>query len=416
LRVVAQASCEAVKQRALAASEMAKELSVSFLLDGNVSFVGDRLKVATELIDGKTGFSKWSDTFDRSMAELSLMQDAIAGAVTRELAVDIEKPEEGASFGATKDSAAFDDYLRGNELYTLATSLEADLDALAHFDRALARDPNFGAACAAKARSLTSLGNTADNIVKAHLYYEGAVDAAQRAIEFGPNSADAYSTLGYVLFQAQLKVAEAREPYEKSYELGLGFAPVVARYALYSAATRNFETAKKAIDRARALDPLNATIHRGVGFVQYAERNYEASIQSVTNALSLNPKLSDSHARIAMANIALGKPAEALAAAKVEKSGMMRLPALAIAARKLGDDIAADAALAELVAGYGDAGLYQQAQILSGWGRADAAMAVLKRAFELGDSGLTYAYIDPALDVLRERPDFKSLLKSLGFI
>lgn len=416
LRVVAQASCEAVKQRALAAAEMAKELSVSFLLDGNVSVAGDRLKVATELIDGKTGFSKWAQTFDHPMTELTLVQDAIAGAVTRELAVDIEKPQEGASYGATKDSAAFEDYLKGNELYTLATSLEADLAALAHFDRAIARDPNFGAAYAGKARSLTSLGNTADNVVKAHLYYEGAVKAAQRAVEFGPNSADAYSTLGYVLFQAQLKVAEARAPYEKSYELGKGYAPAAARYGLYAAATRNFDIAREAIARARDLDPLNATIHRSVGFVQYTERNYEASIKSVKNALSLNPKLSDSHARIAMAKIALGKPEEALEAAKEEKSGMMRLPAVAIAARRIGDEAAADGALADLVAKYGDAGLYQQAQVLSGWGRADEAMAVLKRALELGDSGLTYAFIDPTLDILRERPDFKSLLKTLGFI
>lgn len=416
LRVVAQASCEAVKQRALAASEMAKELAVSFLLDGNVSFAGDRFKVATELIDGKTGFSKWSESFDHPMAELSLVQDAIAASVTRELAVDIKDPEEGASFGATRDSAAFDDYLKGNELYALATSLDADLSALAHFDRALARDPNFGAAYAAKARSLTSLGNTADNIVKAHLYYESAVEAARRAIEFGPSSADAYSTLGYVLFQAQLKVAEAREPYERSYKLGAGYAPVIARYALYAAATRRFDAAREAIERARELDPLNATIHRGVGFVQYAEGKYEASIQSVTNALSLNPKLSDSHARIAMAKIALGRPDEAIDAAKNEKSGMMRLPAIAIASRRIDDASAADAALAELVSKYGDAGLYQQAQVLSGWGRADEAMTVLKRALELGDSGLTYAYIDPTLDALRGREDFKLLLKSLGFI
>lgn len=49
-------------------------------------------------------------------------------------------------------------------------------------------------------------------------------------------------------------------------------------------------------------------------------------------------------------------------------------------------------------------------------GRADEAMTVLKRALELGDSGLTYAYIDPTLDALRRREDFRLLLKSLGFI
>ena len=54
--------------------------------------------------------------------------------------------------------------------------------------------------------------------------------------------------------------------------------------------------------------------------------------------------------------------------------------------------------------------------MLAGWGRADEAVATLERALEFGDSGLTYAYIDPTLDPLRERADFKALLQRLGFL
>ncbi|MEK7265432.1 MAG: hypothetical protein AAB227_04955 [Pseudomonadota bacterium] len=235
-------------------------------------------------------------------------------------------------------------------------------------------------------------------------------------MEIGPSSADAYSTLGYVLFQAQLQIAQARAPYQRSYELGGGRADVLARYASYAAATKQFDVAESAVLRARELDPLNATIHRAVGFVKYASGHYEDSIAPVERALSLNEKLSDSYARIGMALIALGRPSEALVAAAKEKSGMVRTPCIAIAQHMLGDEIAAAKAMAELKDAYGDAGLYQQAQILSGWGQADEALAVLQKALELGDSGLTYAFIDPTLFPLRERSQFQQLLKALGFL
>ena len=417
LRVVAQASCEAIKQRALGAAEMAKALAVSYILDGNVRLAKDRLHVAAELIDGKTGFSKWSESFARPIDEMSTVQDAIAGAVTAELAIDDDAPANASeNYGATKNAAAFDEYLKGNDLYAAAIDLKSDLAALAFFDRAIERDPQFGAAHAARAKSLTSLGNTSDTVEKARQYYEGARSAALRAVELGPSSADAYSTLGYVLFQAQLRVADARAPYERSFELGAGEAHVLARYASYAAATRKFEAAERAVNRARELDPLNATIHRAVGFVQYASGQYEESIGSVERALSLNERLSDSHARIGMALIALGRPSEALAVATKEKSGMVRAPCVAIAQHMLGDDAAAAAAMEELKAAYGDAGLYQQAQILSGWSRAQEALTTLQKALELGDSGLTYAYIDPTLAPLRKRAEFQQLLKTLRFV
>lgn len=416
LRVVAQASCEAVKQRALGAAEMAKALAVSFLLDGNVRQAGDRLHVAAELIDGKTGFSKWSQSFSRPIAELATVEDAIAAAVTTQLAIESPTGDAQDAYGSTQDAVAFDEYLKGERLYASANSEETDLAALASFERAIERDPAFGAAHAARARALTVLGNTSDDVGKARRYYEIAQQAARRAVDAGPSSADAHSTLGYVLFQAQLKVAAAREPFERSYELGRGDAVVAARFAAYAASTRQFAEARRAVERALELDPLNATIHRAVGFVAYASGRYEQSIKSVERALALNPKLSDSHARIGMALIALGRPKDALAAAAAEKSGMMRYPCLAIAHHLLGETEAAEAAMKALTAKYGDAGLYQQAQVLSRWGRSDDAMEVLTKAVDLGDSGLTYAYIDPTLQPLQARADFKAMLADLGYI
>lgn len=416
LRVVAQASSEAIRRRALDAAEMAKALAVSFLLDGNVRMDGERIHVTTELIDGKTGFTRWSEIFERPRDDIARVQSAIASAVEKELSIDDGSAEENEKYGSTANAVAFEEYHKGNRLFALQRDEETDLEALAQFDSALRRDPNFGAAHAARARSLTGLGNNANSVIKAKLYYKMAVEAAERAVLAGPSSADAYSTLGMVLFQAQLRAGDAREPYDRSYELGKNNGPVLARFAGYAAAMKRDNVAREAAARALNLDPLNATVHRAIGFVDYAARRYLSSIKPVEDAIALNPKLSDSHARIAMALVALNRYEEALAAAEKELSGMMRYPALAIAHHSLGHAVDAEKAMADLVSTYGDAGAYQQAQVLSYQGRPDDSMAVLQKAHELGDSGLTYANIDPMLDPLRNREDFNLLLKALGFI
>ena len=56
-----------------------------------------------------------------------------------------------------------------------------------------------------------------------------------------------------------------------------------------------------------------------------------------------------------------------------------------------------------------------EAQILAQWGEQKKALEVLQRAKELGDSGLTYALMDPTLNPLRDTDEFKRLLAELGY-
>ena len=51
---------------------------------------------------------------------------------------------------------------------------------------------------------------------------DAAIAAARRAIAIAPSLADAHSTLGFTLFQGRLDARAAREPFERSRELGAG--------------------------------------------------------------------------------------------------------------------------------------------------------------------------------------------------
>ncbi len=94
---------------------------------------------------------------------------------------------------------------------------------------------------------------------------------------------------------------------------------------------------------------------------------------------------------------------------------MDRYTGLAIVEQRLGNRPAAAAAFERLVTDLGDSAIYQQAEVLAQWGRADEALAALHRARAVGDPGLTYIAYDQLLDPLRGRPEFMALTRELGF-
>ncbi len=150
LRVVAAASSEKASEEHRDAESIARELDVGFLLNGSVRRSGDVLRIATELTDGKTGFSLWSNTVDRKLTDIFAVQGEIARMVARALSIRIATDQPAP--GGTRNIDAFEHYLKGKSLYNLAGGEESDRQALAHYELAIAADPDFAIAHAARSR------------------------------------------------------------------------------------------------------------------------------------------------------------------------------------------------------------------------------------------------------------------------
>ncbi len=416
LLVMAQASSGRFRDRQSDAVDIAASLGVAFLLDGSVRRSADSVRVAADLIDGSTGFSRWSQLFERRIDDIFAVQEEIAATVSRALVSQVA-PESAApaESGGTHNVAAYDAYLRGRAQYDLSADEASERDALAQFDAAIALDPAYAAAHAARARSLTAIANQYTPPERLGAMYDQAIAAARQAIAIAPGLAEAHSTLGYALFQGHLDARAARAPFERSRELGSGESTVMARYAQYSARAGRAAEAAQAMQRSLLLDRLNPLIHRVAGSVAYAARDYTGSIAPLRHALDMNPRMSRAHAAIGDALLMLERFEEAQTEYAAEPSKDVRLTGLAVVERRLGRNAEAQAALGELVAAMGDQVLYQQAQVQAQWGALEAALELLERARAVGDSGLIYARNDPFLDPLRNEPRFQRLLVGMGF-
>jgi len=85
LRVPAPTAVNYYRDKALPVADIARQLGVSYLLDGSVRKSGERLRIAARLMRADDGFVLWSETYERPRDDLLKLQDEIATAVAAAL-------------------------------------------------------------------------------------------------------------------------------------------------------------------------------------------------------------------------------------------------------------------------------------------------------------------------------------------
>lgn len=413
LAVAAATSSNAAASQTADARAIAERLGVIFLLEGSVQRAGDMVRIAANLTNGRTGFSEWSERIERKVGDIFALQSEIARTVSTALSIEIAT--HAPATGGTRNAAAFEAYLRGKALYNRAKDEASDRQARAYFEVAIASDPKFALAHAALSRALASIAAAHASASELKPLYAAAIAHARRAVELEPELAEGHLALGYALFAGRLDPRGARPSYDQAYRLGRGNADIILLYAIYVVRARRFAEARGAIERALALDPLNPRTHRAAGSIAYASRRYAQAVAHGRKAVELNPQMSNVNALIGDAQMAIGNLAAARSAYAAEPSAMFRLRGQAILEHRSGNGAAARRAFDQLVAEVGDAALYQQAEVLAQWGDSDAALATLRKARAVGDSGLSMIATDPLLEPLHRDPRFVRMVRDLGF-
>jgi transcriptional activator of cad operon len=94
LRVPSATSSFFFKGKQVTIADIAKALGVIYVLDGSVRKSGARVRVAARLVRAENGYVMWSETYDRPFDDIVMVQDDIAGEVTKALRASIEAGPE----------------------------------------------------------------------------------------------------------------------------------------------------------------------------------------------------------------------------------------------------------------------------------------------------------------------------------
>jgi TolB-like protein len=165
MRVMASGATAAYRTGPREVRQIGRELGVRYLLEGNVRRAGENLRVTAQLVEAEDGDILWTQKFDRPLAELSALQEALVTEVAAHLGVQVERAEMEHALRKPGDLTAWDATLRLNLYSTYGTRAGREA-AVAEGRRAVELNPQDGLAYA----SLAS--------VQGHLlHYRGGEDA-----------------------------------------------------------------------------------------------------------------------------------------------------------------------------------------------------------------------------------------------
>ncbi len=390
LWVFSRSSVLAYRDRRMTAAEIGQQLNASYVLEGSLRRIGNRLRLTAQLVETQTARSVWADRYDRHWEDVFAIQDEIAQSIARALRVMLTDQEKRAIEKVpTADVQAYDYYLRGRQFFHQFRGKSFGF-ARQMFTRAIETDPKYARAYAGIADCCSFL----------YMYFESteanlleAEGASRRALELDPDLAEAHAARGLA----------------------------VALNKRYDEAAQEFETAIR-------LNPKLFEAYYFYGRALHGQGNMAAAAEMFRKACDVNPDDYQTPHFLAMALRALGRKAEAKAAdlrglQVVEKHVQMHPDdsrALLFGATQ---HLQADnrdkclewvsRALAitpdEPITFYNAACNYSLA------GEVEQAIKYLEKAITSGMAQRDWIAHDSDLDPLRQDPRFQDLLRRMNF-
>jgi TolB-like protein/Flp pilus assembly protein TadD len=128
-------------------------LGVAHIVEGTLRREGNRVRVTIELVDARTDQTLWSDSYDRDLTDIFVIQSEIAQAVASKLSARLSPEEkQGIEGKPTNDLKAYDLYLQAKELianvgvFYFEDPRESLLSAIGFLEEATKRDSKFALA------------------------------------------------------------------------------------------------------------------------------------------------------------------------------------------------------------------------------------------------------------------------------
>jgi TolB-like protein len=416
VHVASRSSCFAFKgKKDVNVRHIGEKLGVTTLLEGSVRKVGNRIRIAAQLVNVDNGYQLWSETYDRQLEDIFALQDEISRSIVD--ALKLQLVGAGAAVVApTKSLDAYTTYLKGrfhfNKFSEISLRKANDL-----FQNALLQDPGFARAYAGIADVWCDL---ADDWVAPDDAYPRAKSAAERALQRDPELADAMISIGKVLSWHEWKFAEAVRYVERAVMLSPNNAE--AHWVLGTALplVGRLQDGIAAMRRALELDPLRVEYFGWAARMILYARDYKGAIAQGMETFEIDEAYGRGFVFVGSAYLAMGDAEQALdwfqRGQSLDKAVRSYDAMIVRALAALGRREEAEEILVRLE--NESRQHYVRAEYLAmghaALGDLDGAFGALDRAYQARSAGLIYLHLDPGYDPLRGDPRYKELVQRIG--
>ena len=360
--VISRSTAETYRGQKISSNQVARELNVRYLLEGNVRKAGTDFIVNLQLVDGGTSQQIWSERYRKTAGDMYSFQNEVTGQVATVLNLELKDALSRQALRERDGNLDADDFaLRAwAELWTKPQSRETNGAALEYTKRALEIDPlnaeALGVATYAYARGATyGWVKPRDDAIRR------GIEAGEKSISLDPKKADSHYSLAFVQFQAG-NTARTQELLRQTIALNRNHAPAYSFYGVTLIRTGKPNEAIAWIERSFALsprDPLRSIWFGVLGRAYVAAGNDLLAIEAARKGIAANGNHSHNHAVLTAALANLGRLNEAKLALETLKNVQPGITATRYQKIVASDDPIAVRSYKPLIEGLRVAGLSQ---------------------------------------------------------
>ena len=414
LNISSSSSTMRFRESKFSIREIARDLGVSYVLEGNVRKSGNQIRVIVRLINGKNEELVWTEDYDREMTAFNILeiQSDVAMQVAENLKVIINpEVKKRIRSHATENTEAYTLYLQA----VYGDSYENRMQLL---QKAVLLDPGFADAYAIMAYSLMWVTNDSlsreqrlekvepllnkalqsdSNSIQAHLayselklYFYWDFEAVEKEIQIFKQLNPSNTEESFSIMQCLWALGRNKEAFEMAKDCFNNFDKMVeAKWTFMAEAYQNLGEQEKAlatIETALNLFPDNSFVHTHALSIYILTARYDEAI-GLFEKNNLGKELNDIDYR--------------------------SLSSAGIAYFKTGNKSKATSILNELLSR--NRNFYGAAHVYIGMGENDKAVQCLEKAYNERETDMALLKTDSYFKPLHGDPRFENLLLKIGF-
>jgi len=418
IRVISRTSVMRYKGVRKPLAQIARELNVDAVVEGEVLRSNNRVRVTAQLIDTAEDRHLWAETYDRDLRDVVALQGNVAQSIANAIRARVT-PAELARInpGRRVDPEAYEAYLKGRYFFAKRTS-DGMYKGLEYFQQAIRKDPRYAEAYAGLAMTYQNLGSY--EMLPARETYPKAREAADKALQLDSALSEAYSARGLVASFYEWDWEAAEADFQSAFMVNSNDAEVHHWYAEHLITVGQADRAVAELERARGLDPLSLPINATLGRAYRDARRYQESIDQCRKTLALDPDFALAHWCLGVSYVAEKRYAEAITEmqrANAVGASPLYMYGLGYAYAAAGNRPKARTVIDALKQRPGQTytPAYFIASVYAALDEKDQAFAWLQRAYDERDPQITYLLLDPFIDPLRSDARFNALVRKVGF-
>jgi len=287
-KVISRSSMMQYKENRPAIPEIAKELGVSYILEGSVRKHNDKIIITAQLIDANDNHL-WSESYNDSFDKIFEIQNSVSKKIAQQLQITIS-PEEGKLINSSKTDnfEAYELYLRGRHLWNQQNT-ESVKRSIEYLEESIKLDSNFAPAYVILAEDYILLNKFIPNNEEKLIHREKSHEAINKALELDNNLAEAYITRGNMIGKFDWNWEEMKKMLEKGLYLdpnnSYGHMLLSKYYLIHNETDKAIEEALL----AEKLDPLNPRVGCFVAENYFISNDYKRSLKQYEKVLKLFP-------------------------------------------------------------------------------------------------------------------------------